>query len=134
MYFPAVSFRREPLQEHGFRPGYDVVQDLDLYLRLLLDGASLLLLDEVAFSYRRHAASVSSTEAVTGQRFAEERAFYAATARRLEERGWLRAARAADRHVASRLHAASRLPGALLARDPDQVKALTRHATTRGRR
>ncbi|MEJ2579503.1 MAG: glycosyltransferase, partial [Kineosporiaceae bacterium] len=62
MYFPSVAFRREVVQKYGFRPGYDVVLDLDLYLRMLFDGHQAVLLGHTCVEYRRHAASLSSTE------------------------------------------------------------------------
>src|SRR5258706_334508 len=49
MYFPSVAFRRDVARLHGFRAGYDVVLDLDLYLRLLLDGRRVALLEPVCF-------------------------------------------------------------------------------------
>jgi GT2 family glycosyltransferase len=131
MYFPAVAFRREPLQAHGFRPGYQIVQDLDLYLRLLLDGATLVLLEQVAFEYRRHAHSLSSTESVSGRRFAEERALFAEAAQQMRERGWKRAERAANLHLTSRMHALMDVPAALFARDTARALDLARHATAR---
>lgn len=124
MYFPSVAFRREPLQRHGFRRGYDVVQDLDLYLRMLLDGAQLVLLEEVCFEYRRHAASLSSTEAESGGRFAEELAFLAEARARATERGWPRAARAASTHLTSRLHALARAGSAVRGGRLDTARTL----------
>ncbi len=121
MYFPAVAFRRDWLQRHGFRPGYDVVQDLDLYLRMLLDGAQVLLLDEVCFQYRRHEASLSSARAHTGDRFDEELSFFREVRTRMADHGWHRAARAADLHLTSRLHSASRAAAA--ARSGDRALA-----------
>lgn len=128
MYFPAVAFRRDVALAHGFRVGRDIVLDLDLYLRMLVDGASAAYLDEVAFDYRRHAASLSSTEAVNGVRFAEERAFFDEAADTLERIGWHRAARAARLHVTSRLYAVLCLPRA---RSAGAVGSLLRHAVGR---
>ena len=108
MYFPSVAFRREPLVRHGFRPGYRVVQDLDLYLRILLDGGRVGLLAEPGIEYRRHPASVSSELADDGSRFDEERRFFARAALELSEAGWPKAASAARLHLTSRLHALNR--------------------------
>jgi cellulose synthase/poly-beta-1,6-N-acetylglucosamine synthase-like glycosyltransferase len=111
MYFPSVVFRRDCLVEHGFRPGYDVVQDLDLYLRILRAGGSVVLLDRPGIEYRRHAASVSSAGAVDGSRFAEERRFFAEAAADMTGAGWPGAARAARWHLTSRLHALVKVAG-----------------------
>lgn len=108
MYFPSVVFRRDVLTRHGFRPGYDIVLDLDLYLRILLDGGDAVLFSAPGIEYRRHAASLSSTTAGSGARFAEERAYFAETAATMAANGWPRAARAARWHLTSRLHAAVR--------------------------
>jgi GT2 family glycosyltransferase len=108
MYFPSVAFRREWLVRHGFRPGYDVVQDLDLYLRILRGGGRVGLLGTPGIEYRRHPASVSSEGAEDGSRFDEERRFFAEAAAELTEAGWPRAASAARWHLTSRLHALQR--------------------------
>lgn len=108
MYFPSVVFRREILQKHGFREGYDIVLDLDVYLRILLDGGRVVLFDRPGIEYRRHAASLSSATAGTGARFDEERDYFAETATAMAAAGWPRAARAARWHLTSRLHAAAK--------------------------
>ena len=126
MYFPAVAFRRDAVLRHGFREGYDVVLDLDLYLRMLVDGASAAYTDALAFEYRRHGASVSSSEVMTGARFAEDRAFFQEAASAMRRRGWPRAARAARWRPTSRLHALASLPRA---RSVGSVAMLLRHAS-----
>ena len=126
MYFPAVAFRRDSVLQYGFREGYDVVLDLDLYLRMLVDGASAAYSDTVAFEYRRHAASVSSSELMTGARFAEDRAFFREAADSMRRRGWQRAARAARLRPTSRLHALAYLPRA---HSLTTVGMLLRHAS-----
>lgn len=110
MYFPSVVFRRDWLVAHGFVPGYDVVQDLDLYLRILRDGGRAVLFGQPGIEYRRHAASVSSEQAHDGSRFAEERRFFAEAAAAMDAIGWSRAARAARVHLTSRLHALLKVP------------------------
>jgi glycosyltransferase involved in cell wall biosynthesis len=108
MYFPSVVFRRDVLKKHGFREGHDIVLDLDLYLRILLDGGRVVLFDRPGIEYRRHAASLSSATAGTGARFDEERDYFAETATAMAAAGWPRAARAARWHLTSRLHAAAK--------------------------
>ncbi|WP_440708548.1 glycosyltransferase family 2 protein [Herbiconiux sp. YIM B11900] len=127
-YFPSIVWRSEELRRHGFRPGFEVVQDLALMIDIILDGGSFVLDDEVCFSYRRHAASVSAVTGPDGAKFAEERALFAEAASRMRARGWPAAARAARLHVTSRLNALSELPAALRARDAQGRRALLRHA------
>jgi glycosyltransferase involved in cell wall biosynthesis len=128
LYFPAICWRAEPLRRTGFRDGYSVVQDLALVLDLVIEGESLLVEPTTSFCYRRHRASVSSAHAADGRRFAEERAFFQATAERMAAHGWQRAARAARHHFSSRVNALTRLPMAARHGGPDGVRSLARHA------
>jgi hypothetical protein len=128
MYFPSVVFRRDWLVRHGFRPGYDIVLDLDLYLRILRSGGEAVLLSRPGIEYRRHADSLSSCGAEDGSRFVEERAFFAEAAAELAAEGWTRAARAARWHLTSRLHAVRKLPGLLSTGNHRAAGALLRGA------
>ena len=130
-YFPSVLWRADDLRRFGFRPGFEVVQDLALMLDIVFEGGSLLLDDAVCFSYRRHAASVSAVTGTDGAKFAEERALFAEAAERSRAAGWPRAARAARAHLTSRLNALSELPAALRAHDPAGRRALLRHVLSR---
>ncbi|WP_111766337.1 glycosyltransferase family 2 protein [Nakamurella deserti] len=131
LYFPALAFRREPAQRIGFRTGLDVVQDLALVLDLIADGGSLVVLDTVCFSYRRHLASDSSGRALDGTRFDEQRRFFREAADRAEALGWRPAARAGRRHLLSRLHALTLLPVAVRARRWQGAATLARHVVGR---
>ncbi|WP_181779438.1 glycosyltransferase [Pseudonocardia pini] len=110
MIFPSCVFRGESLRRHGFRPGYDIVLDLDLYLRILLDGGSAVFLEEPCIEYRRHASSLSSTGATAGSRFDEEDRYFAEIGDVLTRAGWGRAGSAARWHWTSRAHALTKLP------------------------
>ncbi len=127
-YFPSIAWRREAITSFGFRAEYDVVLDLALQIDIAMSGGALIVDSDPVFRYRRHAASVSSARAVDGRRFREERRFFDEAARRCEERGWTRAARAARHHWSSRLNALTRLPTAVAARDRAGVGVLLRHA------
>jgi GT2 family glycosyltransferase len=128
MYFPSVVFRRAALVEHGFRPGYDIVLDLDLYLRILRGGGSAVLCERPGIEYRRHSASLSSARADDGSRFIEERAFFTEAAAELAAHGWPRAARAARWHLTSRLHVLCKLPGLLAAGNLGGARTMLRGA------
>ena len=128
LYFPSICWSTEPLRRTGFREGLSVVQDLALVLDLVLDGESLLVEPATCFRYRRHDASVSSAHAADGRRFAEEREFFLESADRMAARGWPRAARAARRHLSSRLNALTRLPAAARHSGLGGVRTLARHA------
>jgi hypothetical protein len=92
---------------------------------MILDGATAAYLDDIAFEYRRHESSLSSSELMTGARFAEDRAWFSQMRATLLRRGWRRAARAALLRPTSRLHALASLPQA---RSASSVAMLLRHA------
>jgi glycosyltransferase involved in cell wall biosynthesis len=127
LYFPALCWRTKSVQAVGFRTGLDVVQDLALVIDLVQRGAALAVDDTVCFRYRRHPDSVSSLGAVRASRFVEERDYFLDVEERMRTRGWNHAARVAHRHVSSRLHALTRMPGALGRGNPAEVRALARH-------
>ena len=130
MYFPSCVFRRGFVREHGFREGYDIVLDLDLYLRMILGGGECVLLGEPGIEYRRHAASLSSSGAVDGTRLTEETAYFAEVAQELARRGWHRAARAARWHWTARAHGVAKLPGLLRAREWSVASTVLRLAAS----
>lgn len=113
-YFPSLCWRRQDIAPLGFRTGLDLVLDLALIVDVAIAGGSLLLSPDVTFQYRRHDASASSILARSGERFEEERVFFRDVAQRCRTLGWKKAARAADLHLTSRLHAASLIPSALM--------------------
>lgn len=130
-YFPSICWRTDAVRDaHGFDPDYEIVLDLALQLTIITGGGTMALLPERTFRYRRHEASVSSATARFGGRFDEERRFFHDVAGRLDAMGWHRAARAARRHVTSRLNAATKLPGAIRVGDRDGRSSLLRHVFT----
>ena len=126
-YFPSIVWRREALVG-GFRTDLDVVQDIAKLFEIVAAGGSLVLDDEVVFSYRRHSRSLSATTGVDGSKFAQERTFFREAADRSAALGWSSAARAARVHFSSRLNAMSETPGALLSRNGTATRTLLRHA------
>jgi glycosyltransferase involved in cell wall biosynthesis len=128
LYFPSVAWRAAPLRRIGFREGLSVVQDLALAIDIIERGGTLVRDERVCFRYRRHQSSDSSSRAVDGTRFVEERRYFLDAAARFEDRGWPRAARAARHHVSSRLHALTLLPTAIRSNHRDAARMLVRHA------
>ncbi len=131
LYFPALCWKTELIQQVGFDPELRVIQDLALLVELVRRGASLVVDDTEAFAYRRHAASESSGAALDGSRFVEAGNFFADTADRMAEHGWPRAARVARLHLSSRIFALTMLPQALKHRSG--LGPLARHAFGPGR-
>ena len=110
MYFPSITWRTKTIQEIGFRPGFNVCQDLGLAMDLIMQGGKMVLIENVIFRYRRHTRSDSSVKAINGERFVDEKNFFTTMAIDLNAIGWKHAARAAKFHSTSRLHAASLIP------------------------
>lgn len=132
LYFPSLGWRAAAITSIGFREGYDVVQDAALVLDVALQGGGLLYDPTLAFMYRRHSGSDSSVRALQGTRFDEEHRFFSVFADEFAAKGWNRAARAARLHVSSRLHSASLMPKAALAREWDGFRNMLRHVTRIG--
>lgn len=127
LYWPALTFRTDRIKAFDFREGYPIIQDLALVMDMIFAGEQLLLAPGVAFQYRRHSASASSSKLLDGSRFAGERDYFALAASQAAEIGWWRAERAARWRLTSRAHAGVLLPKALLRRDAAAVRALARH-------
>ena len=104
-----------------------MIQDLNLLLQLVRDGAELVATDQTCFQYRRHAVSKSSADAATGARFTEARQFFLHTATQMDDRGWRKAASVARWHLSSRLFALTLLPAAAARRNTAGARALTAH-------
>lgn len=128
LYFPSLTWRTAGLHRYGFREGLNVVQDLALAMDLLLGGETLVVDSTVCFQYRRHRASDSSTRALNGDRFIEERGYFLGIADELDAYGWHRAARAARAHLSSRLHALTYVPQAVRHGNREGVNNLVHHA------
>lgn len=131
LYWPSLAFRAERLRKHDFLDDFPLIQDLAVIVDMILTGSRMLVLPEVCFAYRRHSASASSATVADGGRFARERAYFDIAGQRCAAAGMPRAARAARRHTASRLYAASVLPSALRARSWPAVRVLGRHVLHR---
>ena len=110
MYFPAITWRTKTIQEIGFRPGFNVCQDLGLAMDLIMQGGKMVLIENEIFKYRRHTGSDSSVKAINGERFVDEKNFFTTMSKDLKAIGWKKASRAAKLHSTSRLHAASLIP------------------------
>lgn len=130
-YWPSLAFRTATVRKHTFVDGFPLIQDLALLVDLALAGSHLVALPDEVFAYRRHLASASSATVSDGRRFRGEKEYFRLAAARCDERGWHRAARAARVHLASRLYAASEVPGALRAGAWTSAGVLTGHALGR---
>jgi glycosyltransferase involved in cell wall biosynthesis len=128
LYFPSICWRTDAVAAVGFREDLEVIQDLDMIIKLVERGEELIAGDRVCFQYRRHLSSESAKQAIDGRRFAEARAFFLETAAHLDRIGWHEAAAISRRHRSARLHALSLVPSALKQRRLDSARQLLRYA------
>lgn len=128
LYWPSLAFRRDRIRDYDFRDGFPVIQDLALIMDMVLGGATLLVLPEICFKYRRHTSSASSAKLVDGSRFVGERDFFNLAAALCTDRGWHRAARAARLRLTSRAHALLIVADAVRQGAVGMLGLLLRHA------
>lgn len=130
-YWPALVFRTERVRDHPFREGLPIIQDLALLIDMTAAGETMVVDPTECFSYRRHTQSASATSLLHGNRFSDERHYYAAAAAQMDALGWNRAARTARLRWTSRLHALTLLPTAARLRERSAVRSLLTHALER---
>ena len=104
IFCPTVCWRTATIGARRFDPAWRFVVDLDFVTDLLLDGACLVGIPEVAYRYRRHGESQTALLTETSERFDEEVAFHRAVAARAAAHGWTRSARLARLRPSVRLH------------------------------
>lgn len=103
IFCPSVCYRSEIIKETLFSSRFNMVQDLELYLRLLENGLTIIGSKDRQYRYRRHEnATAVMTRELT--RFHEEIGLYADCARRYEQLGWKHAHRTAKEMRIIRLH------------------------------
>jgi hypothetical protein len=127
LYWPSLAFRRETLAAHDFRDDFPIIQDLGVVIDIIVDDGVLVYYPTLAFRYRRHSASASSSALVDGRRLSDEARYLNLAADLIKAKGWRKAARTARRHTISRLQALSLVPGALASRNGSGVRMLLGH-------
>lgn len=128
LYWPSLAFRTDAIRQVTFRDGLPIVQDLALVMDMVLQGASLVHVPTLAFSYRRHSQSASAATLTDGTRFAGDREYARIAEGLCRDKGWNKAAVAARIRWTSRLHAVTLMPAAASSRDVNAIKATARHA------
>ncbi|MCD7101226.1 glycosyltransferase family 2 protein [Pseudoclavibacter sp. 13-3] len=103
-YFPSIAWKTASVQGFGFDSGMETALDLRLLLSVIGDGGSMIISDEVCFTYRRHKKSVSSELAREGGRFTEEEELFREFEQKFAAQGWRRAQQAARWHITSRAY------------------------------
>lgn len=102
IFCPTVCFRRAGGFAH-FAP-WKQVQDLDLWARLLEQGAHFVGLPFYGYAYRRHAANATALQTQTLLRFEEEALLYSQIAERAHARGWVQSYRTARQRTILKLN------------------------------
>ena len=103
-YCPSVSYRVALLPDLRFDDRWRQVMDLDLYARVLLDGGSIVVLDDRVYRYRRHGATMTAENTRSLVRLREEVVVSREVAAVARQKGWSRAAFAARLRVTVRLN------------------------------
>ncbi|MCA9267486.1 MAG: glycosyltransferase, partial [Planctomycetales bacterium] len=106
IFCPTVAYNLKNLGDIRFDPRWRMVQDLDLLLRVLESGRSIVGVPTAAYHYRRHQQNATVQYTRNLLRFREENQLYLEAAARYRERGWLRAARVARRRTIVKLNLA----------------------------
>ena len=113
VYCPAMSYRPALLPAERFDPRWKQVMDLDLFARVLLERGTILLDRTPVYRYRRHAGTVTSQNARSFTRLAEETRLAYEVAAAAKAQGWNRTSRSARLHWTQRVNGAVALAGSL---------------------
>ena len=105
---PTLSFRRSVLGARRFDRDWRQVQDLELTLRLLMEGETLVGASELSYAYRRHSESATWLQSQNRLRFDEEFLLFDQIAARAEALGWNQTARVSHGKRIVKLHLAYR--------------------------
>jgi hypothetical protein len=116
IFCPTLCFRRDAVGARRFDARWRFVLDLAFLTDLLLDGAEIVGVPDVAYRYRRHRESQTAQLSATSARHDEEVAFHRDVAGRAAVAGWARSARAARLMPSVRLHAGLRTVESVLLR------------------
>ena len=111
---PTVCYRKSCLGPRRFSERWQMVQDLELFSRLLLEGEVLVGLAAAGYAYRRHAQNASAVYTESLLRFQEESQLYDELGRAATQRGWGGAARTARGKQVIGLHLLYRIAADLL--------------------
>lgn len=101
---PTVAYRRDLLGGRRFSTELEQALDLDLFARLILEGAAVASVPDTVYRYRRHASSQTVRTTTSGRRFREEAEVHHRVAAAASERGWWAAAAVAKTRPTSRVH------------------------------
>jgi glycosyltransferase involved in cell wall biosynthesis len=128
---PTLCFRHQRLGTRRFDSRWEQVQDLDLTVRLLMEGETLVGSPELAYAYRRHPESATTVQSQNRLRFEEEFRLFDEVARAAKDLGWDETARVASRKRIVKLHLLYRALRDLLHLRPASAAATLRYLGSR---
>jgi glycosyltransferase involved in cell wall biosynthesis len=124
VYCPAMSYRPALLPTPAFDTRWKQVMDLDLFARVLLDGGTILLDRTSVYRYRRHAGTVTSQNARSFTRLAEETRLAYEVADAAHAKRWSRTRRAARLHWTQRVNGVVAVASSIGSAAPGRGSAL----------
>jgi hypothetical protein len=101
---PTVCFRLSRLHALRFDPELPQTADLDLWVRVLIAGGTIVGTRHAAYKYRRHGAQATASANANLSRFTQESKLYDKIADQALAVGWRTAARTARAKTIIRLH------------------------------
>ncbi|HZU36249.1 MAG TPA: glycosyltransferase family 2 protein [Gemmataceae bacterium] len=106
---PTACYRMDRLGGRRFSTQWRMVQDLEFFTRLLLEGLTLVALTTPAYAYRRHPQNATATYTADLGRFREEVQLYDQLRAKAHRRGWMEVVRATDAKTIIKLHLCYRI-------------------------
>ncbi|MEW6989421.1 glycosyltransferase family 2 protein [Colwelliaceae bacterium 6441] len=104
IFCPSICYKTDIIKKYKFRNKWQMVLDLDLYIRLLMDGLTLLGTKEKAYKYRRHENNQTAKLTNNFKRFDEEIALYDDISIKAMSLSWKKAQRIANEKNIIKLH------------------------------
>ncbi len=88
IFCPSICYKTSVITNYKFREQWQMVLDLDLYARLLIDGYSLYGTNKEAYRYRRHDNNQTAKLTKDFKRFDEEILLYDELSEKAKELNW----------------------------------------------
>lgn len=106
IFCPSICYNSKVLKSYKFRPQWQMVLDLDLYTRLLIDKHTLCGTNSKSYRYRRHDNNQTAKLTKDFKRFNEEILLYEDITRQAKKLGWQTTERVARDKIIIKLHLA----------------------------